>query len=848
MRYDLLDYQRQAARDVLKRLRRCRRDWVEDQGLSAFALSAITGAGKTVIATAVIEALIYGSADLDVEADPRATFLWMTDDPSLNRQTRNKMRAASELLDPKRLVVLDNDFLNNELEPGRVYFLNIQKLSRNSRLAHGGGDTFRKYSMWDVIGNTIRSKTTDLYLVLDEAHRGMKPAADRSTIVQRVIGGQPNSNPPIPVTWGISATIERFATAMAGATDRTTLPPVAIDIDKVRASGIIKDQIDLDDPAKPGTFSATLLRGAVDATLDFERRWADYAKAEAEPVVLPVLVVQVGDKPSGAQLGELVSIIEAQWPDLGPHAMVNVFGEHGDLVIGSRKVRWVTPESIQDEDSIRVVLAKQAISTGWDCPRAEVLYSERAAKDATHIAQIIGRMVRSPLARRIATDDALNAVSCFLPHFDREALAKITDELTKPGEPGSGSEVTISAKLFDRNPKITAEVFEFVEALPSLPAPDSLANPMRRAKALAKLLTDDQVPGGAWLADAGERLTAALNAKLDGLAAQHAAAVKANMKNLETATLGRTSFTTAGKVLGTITRTEQTAVPDIDRDTRRIVASVKEGVAKDYVRYRVDQEGDDADVLSVRTEVAALLMVEGVSKEIEAVAVKWVQDQFTRFDVDITNTTGATRDGYLKVKEQTSEPEQTRIDLTVTLKAPTRDGNQKDAPDLPTFTSHLFSDVNGAFPAKLNDWEKPVLQAELGRPSFVGWYRNPQRPVPSALRIAYRNDADDWKSLQVDYLVISRRDDGSLAASIVDPHGDHLADAKAKLRGLADYAERFGDRYVRIECINKVTGGQLRKLNLLDPKVRDAVRKFEGGKVTALYESSVATDFVSGSE
>src|SRR5207249_3195101 len=128
-----------------------------------------------------------------------------------------------------------------------------------------------------------------------------------------------------------------------------------------------------------------------------------------------------------------------------------------DLVIGSRKVRWVPPESIQEEDGIRVVLAKHAISTGWDCPRAEVLYSERAANDATHIAQVIGRMVRSPLTHRIATDDALNAVSCFLPRFKRAALGKITKELTNPGEPGQAAEVTINARLFERNAALPDE-------------------------------------------------------------------------------------------------------------------------------------------------------------------------------------------------------------------------------------------------------------------------------------------------------------------------------------------------------------------------------------------------------
>src|SRR5205085_1278149 len=159
--------------------------WDEYKSLSAFALSAITGSGKTVIATAVIEAVLHGSADLDCDPDPEATFLWVTDDPALNRQTRNKMVAASDLLDPLRLVILENDFLDSKLSSGRVYFLNIQKLSKTSGLAQGGNN-LRQYSMWEIIGNTIRAEGTHLYLVLDEAHRGMKQAADRKTIVQRI--------------------------------------------------------------------------------------------------------------------------------------------------------------------------------------------------------------------------------------------------------------------------------------------------------------------------------------------------------------------------------------------------------------------------------------------------------------------------------------------------------------------------------------------------------------------------------------------------------------------------------------------------------------------------------------
>jgi type III restriction enzyme len=78
-------------------------------------------------------------------------------------------------------------------------------------------------------------------------------------------------------------------------------------------------------------------------------------------------------------------------------------------------VPYIEPQRVQDPHWVRVLIAKDAISTGWDCPRAEVMVSFRAASDRTHITQLLGRMVRSPLARRIPGNDRLNAVDCLLP-------------------------------------------------------------------------------------------------------------------------------------------------------------------------------------------------------------------------------------------------------------------------------------------------------------------------------------------------------------------------------------------------------------------------------------------------
>jgi type III restriction enzyme len=836
VRFDLFDYQREAAVGVLKRLRAARDLWAAYDTRSSFALSAVTGSGKTVIAAAVIEAMVHGSSDLGAEPDPRAAFLWVTDDPALNRQTRKRMIEASDLLHPNQLVVVDNDFLERDLRAGRVYFLNIQKLSKKSGLAQGGNN-LREISMWEVIANTVNGVDTDLYLVLDEAHKGMKVDRDRSSIVQRIVNGQPGSNPPVPVVWGISATIDRFNAAMAGISDRNVLPAVGVDLNKVRASGLVKDQIVLDEPAESGTFGSTLLREAIESALDYETRWRHYADAEHEPVVLPILVVQVPDKSSEAKLSELVSVLDSQWPELGPDAVVNVFGEHKDLDVGDRRVRWINPESIQDDGEVRVVLAKEAISTGWDCPRAEVLYSERPASDSTHIAQVIGRMVRQPLARRVPTDDVLNSVACYLPLFNRKSLVKIKDELERPGE-GVPPEVVVRSRTFPRNESIGAEVFELLEALPSIPTPDPLASPLRRAKMLAKLLTDDDVPGGALQRDAGADLTKVLNTKLDGLAAQFADRVEANVENIESAEISRTTLTHTGQELEATTRSIATHAQDLDRDTRRIIRSVREGVGTDYLAYRRRHDAQD-DPRDVRVRVAALLMLKEALAELDATANAWVQERLTRFAVDIKNTTGAARDAYMKVQEQTAQLERVGIELPQNEVAPCEGA---DGTAYPTFERHVYADDGGLFPANLNDWERTVVSTETSRKSTVAWYRNPSRAGRSSLRIAYQDEAETWKSLQIDFLVVSRRDDSSLVASIVDPHGDHLADAKAKMRALANYAEDYGDEFLRIESIAKV-GDALRVLDLKDAAVREAVRSFEGGKVTALFESAAARDY-----
>ena len=82
MKFTLKDYQRDAVRDSLVNLRKARRYWHNENDKSAFSLTAVTGAGKTVMAAAAFEALFHGDDEFNFDADPGAVVIWFSDDPA----------------------------------------------------------------------------------------------------------------------------------------------------------------------------------------------------------------------------------------------------------------------------------------------------------------------------------------------------------------------------------------------------------------------------------------------------------------------------------------------------------------------------------------------------------------------------------------------------------------------------------------------------------------------------------------------------------------------------------------------------------------------------------------------
>ncbi len=363
MKFTLKDYQDDAVRDVLVNLRKARRRWHEDGDRNSFSLTATTGAGKTVMAAAAFEVLFHGDDDFDFEPDPGAVVIWFSDDPVLNEQTRFRLLEASDRLQFTDLVVVQNTFNQEKLEAGKVYFLNTQKLAKKSLLVRGydpeeertgRAELFpetrpdlHSYTIWDTIENTVEDPSLTLYLVLDEAHRGMGNVGngaqdDKSTIVRRLINGL-GSVPAIPIVWGISATVERFNAAMAGMEGRGTLPNVVVDPAKVQESGLLKDTIILDIPAEVGPFDTVLVRRATGKIRESSAAWAEYAvqQGDAEEVK-PLLVLQVPNTPDHNEIGRALDTIFEHWPELTRDSIAHVFGEHTTQTFGGHSVAYIS--------------------------------------------------------------------------------------------------------------------------------------------------------------------------------------------------------------------------------------------------------------------------------------------------------------------------------------------------------------------------------------------------------------------------------------------------------------------------------------------------------------------------
>lgn len=338
-----------------------------DSGIN-LTFKSPTGSGKTIMMAQFLR---------DIVSDPRfinqdCAFIWITNSDNLAMQSKDKLQnyygGASEI----NLIDL-NDMQDGLLSRNSVFFINWQKLvSRaqgNRRLRTEGeqGYTFDKF-----LENTHEAGRK-VVLIIDEVHIASTTVL-ASELTQSVI------KPRIII--GVSAT------------PQNTQFKVEVDRNRVIAEGLIKEKIifQTEEDLKQKQFKG-MGQNEILLELAFDKRLellSFYKKLNTD--INPLVLIQLpNDDQATAQTNN------TSWKDI----IWNTLKEKG--IKDNEMAVWLSEDKVNLEDveknnsPISFLLFKQAVATGWDCPRAGVLVMFREIRNPTFAIQTVGRILRMPL-------------------------------------------------------------------------------------------------------------------------------------------------------------------------------------------------------------------------------------------------------------------------------------------------------------------------------------------------------------------------------------------------------------------------------------------------------------------
>ena len=346
-----------------------------------------TGSGKTFMVARFIEDFIVENRDQEV------CFLWVSiGKGELHKQSKRSLERYFADFPPVHLLEDEYFGSKSEITQNEVVVVNWEKLYnkyssgeqkgewKNRLMRDGEFVNFRQ-----VLENTKENRK--IILIIDESHYAGDAA--RTNELREIINAD--------VTLEMSATPRIIPNAFDVAENKARV--VFVNSSDVIDEGMIKKELiineNLDELANDENTSQEIIMKAA-----FEKRLALKQHFEREGVKInPLCLIQLPNADAGETKKEAIKDFLYQ---------NNITEENGKLAIWLSEEKSDNLQEISDFDStVEFLIFKQAIDTGWDCPRAHILVKLRDVKSEIFEIQTVGRILRMPEQKHYDTE-ALN--------------------------------------------------------------------------------------------------------------------------------------------------------------------------------------------------------------------------------------------------------------------------------------------------------------------------------------------------------------------------------------------------------------------------------------------------------
>ncbi len=356
-----------------------------------------TGSGKTVMVASLLDEILREQLPDDT------VFLWASMN-KLHIQSRDKL-TNQYLPDSEYHMMLLENLENDALEPNTILFCNWESLFKTKTNDESGeivwGNTYVRIGEDGRNLQNVMEKThlsgKKVVLIVDEAHRTYL-GKNSQRLVDEII------QPDLILEVSATPLLQPKASDVSNNKARW----VEIGFDTVRSSGLIKNEAIINNrisEIEVGGSSTDLV--VLEASL--KQREALLTKyQEQSSDIKPLILVQLPSE--SEKLSEADEDVRSR--------VENLLVDKGITYENNKLAIWLSNDKtnkdlVEIADSpVEVLIFKQAIATGWDCPRAQILVMLRDIKSITFEIQTIGRVMRMPELKHYG-DESLNSAYIF---------------------------------------------------------------------------------------------------------------------------------------------------------------------------------------------------------------------------------------------------------------------------------------------------------------------------------------------------------------------------------------------------------------------------------------------------